>query len=282
MAALFHIPSAPGITKATAKQQMLKHLLCTDAPEQALRYQGFRTIAGVDEVGRGALLGPVVAAAVILPPRTSVLARLGLKDSKQLDREQREKLDRKIRSVAVAVAVAEVDAETIDRINIYQATRLAMLCAVQRLTTSPDHLLIDAMRIDLSQLSYTCAQTRLFYGDALSLSIAAASVVAKVHRDALLRDLDRLHPHYGLASHKGYATPEHRRALAEHGPCALHRRSFAPVAASDPNTVLDLSIDAADLFLDEEISPEDMLPTQPATDLTTTRSTDILSETSCP
>jgi ribonuclease HII len=251
MPALFHIPNASGVTKATAKQQMLKQLLCTDAPEQALRYHGFQTIAGVDEVGRGALFGPVVAAAVILPPRTTSLARQGLKDSKQLTREQREKLDRKIRSMAIAVAVAEVDAETIDRINIYQASRLAMLLAVQRLTTPPDHLLIDAMRLDLSQLSHSCGQTRLFYGDALSLSIAAASVIAKVHRDALMREMDRLHPQYGLASHKGYATPEHRRALALHGPCPLHRRTFAPVAASDPNALLEDRIEADDLFFDE-------------------------------
>lgn len=107
-----------------------------------------------------------------------------------------------------------------------------MLLAVQRLPLAPDHLLIDAMRIDLSQLAHPCAQTRLLYGDALSLSIAAASVIAKVHRDALMRDLDLLHPQYGLASHKGYATAQHRRALADHGPCPLHRRTFAPVAAS--------------------------------------------------
>ena len=233
MASFFHIPTVAGVTKATAKQQMLKQLICTDAPEQALRYHGYLSIAGVDEVGRGALFGPVVAAAVILPTRTSSLARLGLKDSKQLTREQRELLDRKIRRVAIAIAVAEVDAETIDRVNIYQASRLAMLIAVQRLPIAPDHLLIDAMYID-----HPCAQTRLFYGDALSLSIAAASVIAKVHRDALMRDLDLLHPQYGLASHKGYATPEHRRALAEHGPCPLHRKTFAPVAAADRNATL--------------------------------------------
>ena len=109
---------------------MLKLLVCSDAPEQALRYRGFRTIAGVDEVGRGALFGPVVAAAVILPERMGALARAGLKDSKQLTREQREKLDRRIRKCALAVSVAEVDAETIDRVNIYQATRIAMLAAV--------------------------------------------------------------------------------------------------------------------------------------------------------
>jgi ribonuclease HII len=220
------IRAARAISAATAKQRMLKLLVCSDAPEQALRYRGFRTIAGVDEVGRGALFGPVVAAAVILPARLGSLARAGLKDSKQLTREQREKLDRRIRKCALAVSVAEVDAETIDRVNIYQATRVAMLAAVQSLTLAPDHLLIDAMRLD-----HPCSQTRLFYGDALSLSIASASVVAKVHRDHLMRELDTLHPGYGLASHKGYGTPEHRRSLRTLGPCPLHRRTFAPVRA---------------------------------------------------
>ena len=213
------------ITAATAKQQMLKQLICSDAPEQALRYRGFSQIAGVDEVGRGALFGPVVAAAVILPECMDALAAAGLKDSKQLLRGDRERLDRHVRQMALAVAIAEVDAKTIDRINIYQATRLAMRLAVEALALIPDHLLIDAMRLD-----HRCAQTKLFYGDALSLSIAAASVVAKVHRDALMRELDSVHPVYGLASHKGYATPAHRRALTEHGPCSLHRRSFAPVS----------------------------------------------------
>ena len=219
------------IAAATAKQRMLKQLICTNAAEEALRYRGFQSIAGVDEVGRGALFGPVVAAAVILPKAVAALANAGLKDSKQMTREDREKLDRRIRRTAVAIAIAEVDAETIDRINIYQATRLAMLQAVHNLPIAPDHLLLDAMRID-----HPCPQYKLFYGDALCLSIAAASVIAKVHRDALLRDLHHTHPQYGLASHKGYATPEHRRALAEHGPTPLHRRSFAPVRASDPNT----------------------------------------------
>jgi ribonuclease HII len=256
MATLFRIPTVAGVTRATAKQQMLKQLICTDAPEQALRYHGYRAIAGVDEVGRGALFGPVVAAAVILPTRIGVLARMGLKDSKQLTREQREKLDCKIRSIALSVAIAEVDAETIDRLNIYQASRLAMLFAVEQLATPPDHLLIDAMRID-----HPCAQTRLFYGDALSLSIAAASVIAKVHRDRLCREFDLQFPQYGLASHKGYATPEHRRALAEHGPCALHRRSFSPVAAAcatDPDAVLEAQIESGDLFFEDNFDDEVM------------------------
>lgn len=258
MAALFRIPEVPGVTSATAKQQFLKQLVCTDAPEQALRYHGYQLIAGVDEVGRGALFGPVVAAAVILPQKNAVLARMGLRDSKQLTREERERLDRKIRKSALACAVAEVDAETIDRINIYQASRLAMRLAVEQLPIAPDHLIIDALRID-----HPCAQTKLYYGDALCLSIAAASVIAKVHRDALLRQLDAQYPHYGLASHKGYATPEHRKALVEHGPCALHRRSFAPVLAADPDAALDAQLDLEDIFsADDELAlaPESATP----------------------
>jgi ribonuclease HII len=247
------------VTAATAKQRMLKLLVCSDAPEQALRYCGFRSIAGVDEVGRGALFGPVVAAAVVLPLRLGGLARAGLKDSKQLSREDRERLDRRIRKLALAVSVAEVDAETIDRVNIYQATRVAMLAAVAGLSVQPDHLLIDAMRLDVCTLGYPCGQTRLFYGDALSLSIAAASVVAKVHRDRLMRELDAAHPGYGLASHKGYATPEHRRTLAELGPCPLHRRSFAPVRAQLPGEAAAMT---RMLFDEEELSEamlDDML-----------------------
>lgn len=207
---------------------MLRQLVCSDAPEQALRYRGFAVIAGVDEVGRGALFGPVVAAAVILPDRTVRLAKAGLTDSKQLSPEDRERLDKLIRGLAIAIHVAEVSAAMIDRVNIYQATRIAMLHAVQGLQIPPDHLLIDAMVID-----HPCAQTKLFYGDSLSLSIAAASVVAKVYRDRMMCELDAIHPQYGLASHKGYATPEHRRALREHGSCALHRHSFAPVRAAN-------------------------------------------------
>jgi ribonuclease HII len=211
---------------AAAKQRLLKSLVCSDAPEQSLRLRGFRSIAGVDEVGRGCLFGPVVAAAVILPEDTDALARAGLRDSKQLTTLQRESLDRLIRSIALAISIAEIDAATIDRVNIVQATRLAMLSAVRALAIAPDHLLIDAM-----QLNHPCPQTRLIHGDALSLSIAAASVVAKVHRDRLMRQMDAAHPGYGLASHKGYATAQHLRALIALGPTPLHRQSFAPVRA---------------------------------------------------
>jgi ribonuclease HII len=150
--------------------------------------------------------------------------------------------------MALAVCVAEVAAETIDRVNIYQATRMAMLEAVLGLMPEPDHLLIDAMRVD-----HPCRQTKLIYGDALSLSIAAASVIAKVHRDALMRELDAVHPGYGLASHKGYGTPEHRRALVEIGPCPLHRRSFTPVRLMDPEAAVEEIISAELLFEDSDM-----------------------------
>ncbi len=233
---------------------MLREAVCSDAPEQALRYKGFRIIAGVDEVGRGALFGPVVAGAVILPLRTARLQRLGLRDSKQLSREQRESLDYEIRKVAVACAIAEVDAAGIDTINIYQASRLAMRLAVDGLGTAPDHLLIDALRID-----HACAQTKLIYGDSLSISIAAASVVAKVYRDGLMREMDRVHPQYGLASHKGYATPEHRAALQAHGPCALHRKSFAPVAKFYGTAALERALAAEDRQHRQELAEDAML-----------------------
>ena len=250
MAKLFQIPKVPGVTKATAKQQMLKTLQCTDAPEQALRYRGYNVIAGVDEVGRGALFGPVVAAAVILPPKAGILVRMGLKDSKQLTRVEREKLDRKVRSLALAIGVAEIDAETIDRINIYHATRLVMLRAVEALGLSPDHVILDAMLIE-----HPCPQTKLYYGDALCLSVAAASVVAKVHRDKLMRELDGRHPEYGLAQHKGYATPVHRRALLQHGPTPLHRRTFNAVALADPDALLEDSL-GHESFSEEDVFEE--------------------------
>lgn len=225
------------VTAQSNKLAMLKQLVCSDRYERELRGKGFQRIAGVDEVGRGALFGPVVAAAVILHPETAPLAASGLTDSKQLTEVMRERLDAEIRAVAIAVSIAEVDAETIDRINIYQASRVAMLRAVEGLSQqegghAPDHLLIDAMKID-----HPCAQTKVIFGDALSLSIAAASVIAKVYRDRMMQRYDAEFPQYGLASHKGYGTPQHKRALLEHGPCPLHRRSFAPVAAVWKETV---------------------------------------------
>ena len=170
----------------------------------------------------GSLFGPVVAAAVVLPADTRIR---GLRDSKQLVREERERLASIVERKAVAVAVDEVDSETIDRVNIYQATRLAMTAAVKKLAVFPDHLLIDAMRLDIE-----CTQTSIIYGDSLSISVAAASVVAKVYRDRRMREFHDIYPQYGLASHKGYSTPEHLAALEKHGPCPLHRKTFRPVA----------------------------------------------------
>ena len=210
----------------SSKMARLKRLVCSDVYERKLRAQGYQTIAGIDEVGRGCLFGPVVAAAVILPEDLRKLKRLGLRDSKQLTEAMRQELDHVVRSLAVAICIAEVDAATIDQVNIYQASRLAMLQSVKGLDREPDHLLIDAMRLD-----HACSQTKLIYGDSLSLSIAAASVVAKVHRDALMVAYDADFPQYGFASHKGYGTLQHRKAIQEHGLHKHHRRSFAPVAA---------------------------------------------------
>ena len=178
-------------------------------------------VAGVDEVGRGSLFGCVVAAAVILDPAYRIR---GLRDSKLLPRERREVLAERIREHAIAWSVAAVDAARIDQINIYHASRAAMREAVLRLAPAADHLLIDAMRIDCE-----LPQKPIIHGDALSASIAAASILAKVERDRMMCEWDSVFPAYGLASHKGYSTPKHLAALREFGPTPLHRQSFAPV-----------------------------------------------------
>ena len=196
---------------------------CEATLERELRARGFGLVAGVDEVGRGALFGPVVAAAVILAPDRPVR---GLNDSKQLEPERREALDARIRERAVAWAVGAVDAATIDAINIYQASRLAMRLAVSRLRPAPDFLLIDAMHIDLP-----IPQRPLIKGDARCHAIAAASIVAKVYRDRCMCVWDEVYPEYGLAAHKGYSTPEHCRAIEQFGLTPLHRLSFEPVRA---------------------------------------------------
>jgi len=193
------------------------------ALRRELGARGVKRAAGVDEVGVGPLAGPVVAAAVILCDEPDLP---GLADSKQLSRAQREEIEPRIREQARAVAVAEVWPEDIDRMNIYQASLLAMRRAVLALGEPPDHLLVDARTIP----DVAVPQTPLVGGDARDGSIAAASIVAKVHRDAQMRRLDVEHPGYGFARHKGYATPEHLAALRRLGPCPLHRRTFAPVA----------------------------------------------------
>jgi ribonuclease HII len=197
--------------------------LCGFALEEAARLRGALRIAGLDEVGRGPLFGPVVAAAVILPTGCRLQ---GLTDSKKLSEKQRNRLDPEIRLNAVAWAIAAVDAETIDRINIRQASLLAMRLAVQQLALSPDFLLIDGR----DTIEWNCPQQAVIHGDAISLSIAAASVLAKVHRDRLLVDFDRQFPDYGLAQHKGYCSPQHLAALGRLGPTPLHRKSFHPVS----------------------------------------------------
>lgn len=197
-------------------------------------------MAGVDEVGRGSLFGCVVAAAVILDPAYRLR---GLRDSKLLLAGRREVLAERIRAHALAWAVAAVDASRIDQINIYQASRVAMLEAVMGLAPAPDHLLIDALRIDCEH-----PQTPIIHGDAVSASIAAASILAKVERDRMMCEWDAVFPAYGLGSHKGYATRKHLAALREFGPTPLHRQSFAPVWQNPvPQEVFGFMADDDDL-----------------------------------
>ena len=214
-------PSARPLSASAAKLRLLKRLHCTLRYEKRAWQSGARLVAGVDEVGRGSLFGCVVAAAVILDPAYRVR---GLRDSKLLLPERREVLAERIREHAVAWAVAAVDAARIDQINIYHASRAAMRDAVLQLAPAPDHLLIDAMKIDCD-----LPQNAIIHGDALSASIAAASILAKVERDRMMCEWDAVFPQYGLASHKGYSTPKHLAALRELGPTPLHRQSFAPV-----------------------------------------------------
>jgi ribonuclease HII len=197
---------------------------CLDTHERDLRARGFASVAGVDEVGRGSLFGCVVAAAVVLSP--SRLVR-GLNDSKLLSPERREVLSARICERAVAWAVAEIDASTIDRVNIYQASRLAMKLAVESLGLQPHYLLIDAVSIDLP-----IPQWPMVKADEQCHAVAAASIVAKVYRDRQMCAFHEIYPEYGLLRHKGYSCPEHCRALKKHGPTPLHRMSFRPVLQS--------------------------------------------------
>jgi ribonuclease HII len=198
----------------------------TSRHERAARSAGYRTIAGLDEAGRGALFGPVFAAAVVLDPQRPIR---GLDDSKALDAERREVLAERIRERAVAWAVGAADAFEIDRVNILEASRLAMRRAVQNLSVTCDFLLIDAIRVDLD-----LPQKPLIHGDSLSFSIAAASILAKVGRDAALGRWDQVFPGYGLARNKGYGTRDHLEGLDRLGPTTLHRFSFEPVRTRGP------------------------------------------------
>jgi ribonuclease HII len=198
--------------------------LCSSRFERAARKLGWTRIAGLDEAGRGALFGPVVAAAVILNPKRRIV---GLDDSKKLTSDRRDELAPRIKEHALAWAVAEIDAQRIDAWNIYQASRQAMTAALDQLSIQPDYLLLDAMKLDV-----LIEQKSLIKGDAKSVSIAAASILAKTHRDMRMLEWDVVYPQYGLAQHKGYATPEHLEALRVHGPSPLHRHSFLPVRAA--------------------------------------------------
>jgi ribonuclease HII len=202
-----------------AEGQRLRHLFRF---EHELWSTGITKIAGVDEAGMSPLAGPVVAGAVILPQGFRLI---GVDDSKKLDAKTRTELAIEIKAGAIAWGVGIVEPEEIDRINIYWAGLLAMRRAVEALSVVPEHLLIDARKLK----DVPIPQRAIIHGDALSFSIAAASIIAKTTRDAIMEELDRVHPGYGLAKHKGYPVAEHVAALQAKGACAIHRRSFGPV-----------------------------------------------------
>jgi len=189
--------------------------------EKELYEDGIELIAGVDEVGRGPLVGPVVAAAVILPVGFTLE---GLDDSKKLSEKKRDKFYDIIMKDAIAVGIGEVSAKEIDEINIYQASRVAMIKAINNLSVKPEHILSDAMPLNIE-----IDNTPIVHGDALSLSIAAASVIAKVTRDRMMYDLDKEYPDYGFAKHKGYPTKFHLEALKKYGPLENYRFTYGPV-----------------------------------------------------
>jgi ribonuclease HII len=195
----------------------------TDEFELEARRCGYRRIAGLDEAGRGPLAGPVVAAAVVLPTRCRLI---GCDDSKQLSESERERLYQIIVARAVGIGIGSATEQEIDRLNILEATRLAMHRAIAALSPLPDCLLIDAVSLPGCAIPIRS----IIKGDALSISVAAASVVAKVTRDRLMAEYHRLYPQYHFLTHKGYGTEEHLQQLALHGPCPIHRKTFAPVA----------------------------------------------------
>lgn len=202
-----------------------RHLrfLCNDAQERRLARSGYLQIAGIDEVGRGALCGPVVASAVILNLEA---VPKGIDDSKKLSELKREELFEAIRGSALAVGLGLVSSQGIDDADILKATIHAMTQAVRELNPVPDYLLVDALTLPLLPIP----QTGLLHGDAQCVSIAAASIIAKVTRDRMMVEFDRLYPQYGLSHNKGYGTPEHLESLRRFGPSPIHRRTFKPVS----------------------------------------------------
>lgn len=202
-------------------------MTCSLEFEKKLRAQGLKIIAGIDEAGRGPLAGPVVCAAVVLPIDIELP---GLDDSKKLTPRRREALFEQITSDSrILWASALVPPDEIDRLNILRATHVGMRRALETLEPAPEHALIDGLPVP----DFPVPQTALVGGDGLSLSIAAASVIAKVQRDRLMLEYDRIHPGYGFAKHKGYPTALHFEKLRTHGPCPIHRKSFAPVAQAE-------------------------------------------------
>ena len=187
--------------------------------ELACQQSGYKQIAGIDEAGRGALAGPVIAAAVILPAHCNIK---GLRDSKQLSPKQRAYLFDEIHNVAVSIGIGSADHRVVDRLNVLQATLLAMQKAVEKLTPAPDYLLVDGL--DLPEVSIV--GEAIPKGDSRSYSIAAASIVAKITRDRLMVEWDPIYPNYGFSRHKGYPTSQHRQAIAQFGASDIHRRTF--------------------------------------------------------
>lgn len=211
------------LKKRDTQEQIRMTCLLTE--EKKLWQMGWQCVAGVDEAGRGPLAGPVFAGACILPAQFDLPA---LNDSKKLNKKQRELLFGMIQEQALAYAVASASPEEIDQMNILQASKLAMRRAIEGLDIKPDYLLIDALKLP----EVPIPQTGLTGGDGLSASIAAASVLAKVARDRFMGEMHQVYPEYDFAKHKGYPTSEHMQMLRQFGPCPIHRRTFAPVAAA--------------------------------------------------
>lgn len=203
------------------EQKRAEHFIEMQYYERLAYQEGASFIAGVDEVGRGPLAGPVVAAAVILPKN---IEDLGFDDSKKLSASKREEIYRLIQEKAIAIGIGIVDADIIDQVNIYQASRLAMQQAVSELKIQPDYLLIDAMKIDVNT-----PQIGIIKGDSKSISIAAASIVAKQVRDQMMQEFDELYPGYDFSNNAGYGTPKHLEGLKSKGICPIHRKTFAPI-----------------------------------------------------
>jgi len=201
--------------------------------EQQAQADGFRFIAGLDEVGRGCIAGPVVAAACILDPAKPLPDDLD--DSKKLTSDKREEIAEQLKSECLAYAIGQVEADEIDRINILEATKKAMLLAIASLSPAADYLLVDALYLKQCRLP----QKAIIKGDSISASIAAASILAKTYRDDLMKDYDLVYPEYGFAGHKGYGAASHYDALRVHGACDLHRKSFKGVCEIPP-TKFDL------------------------------------------